>query len=341
MIPRGSQIALLGAACIGLHLSLIAERDDRVGCEYELAARSTGTEPAIGFHSGDDRLPDYITGDECLFCHRFEAGKTWQWNRHNLTIRPTALEPAIMDAMKSHPSLAPLTDEVELVMGTRTRMRLLKRGRTYGKLDLLSTEIIPPKLDIAGKWLHADNPKWDMTKFGESCAGCHATQLDSRTKSFASASLDCYVCHGAATLDHSKDASRILLAKARSESPAVIVSICGQCHLRGGRSKATGLPFPNNFVPGGDLFGDYLVDFQFAEDGQLNLGDRHVYRNARDVIERGETAVTCVSCHSIHGNSTAAHRRLPSTESCQTCHFETGTKSRRKSYEVHSATCGY
>ena len=32
-------------------------------------------------------LPQYMTGDECLFCHR-DIGPMWQENRHQLTIRP-------------------------------------------------------------------------------------------------------------------------------------------------------------------------------------------------------------------------------------------------------------
>src|SRR5262245_22436321 len=33
-------------------------------------------------------VPEFVTGDECLFCHREKVGTAWGVNRHNLTIRP-------------------------------------------------------------------------------------------------------------------------------------------------------------------------------------------------------------------------------------------------------------
>lgn len=289
----------------------------------------------------DPPLPEYITGDECLFCHRFETGQKWQANRHNRTIRAAMFEPATMAQLKTAELVGESAAAVDFVMGNTRRVRFLKKGKSYGRLDLLSVELVPPSADGAAKLLHAEEPIWDSVKFGEQCAGCHATQLNSRTKSFSAASLDCYVCHGAATLDHANDTTRMLLAKARRDPSRVIVSICGQCHLRGGRSKSSALPFPNNFVAGGNLFRDFVVDYSLADDAKLNPGDRHIYQNARDVIERDETGVTCLSCHSVHGGSTVSHRRLAASALCLNCHNATGPKSARKPYEVHSSACGY
>src|ERR1700742_2485374 len=32
-------------------------------------------------------IPEYVHGDECLFCHRNDIGGTWQDNAHGVTIR--------------------------------------------------------------------------------------------------------------------------------------------------------------------------------------------------------------------------------------------------------------
>lgn len=284
-------------------------------------------------------LPDYITGDECLFCHRFEVGKSWQTNRHNLTIRPIDSDETAVRELRAHDALEPFADRVDYVLGNKNRMRFLKKARGYGQLELLSIELVPAKENAVARLLHAQNANWDASKFGDSCAGCHTTQLDSRKRTFAAVSLDCYVCHGAATLDHTKDTAQVLLARARKESPRVVVSICGQCHLRGGRSKSTGLPYPNNFVAGGELFGDFAVDWTLADDLDLNPGDRHIYQNARDVIERGKAEITCLNCHSVHEQSAAAHRRRPNSELCLACHLATGPKSVRRPYVAESPTC--
>ena len=55
-----------------------------------------------------------------------------------------------------------------------------------------------------------------------------------------------------------------LLSRARESNAAEITSICGSCHLRGGRSRTTGLPYPAGFVAGADLFKDFEVDLQFT-----------------------------------------------------------------------------
>src|SRR5258708_39671075 len=35
-------------------------------------------------------IPKYVTGDECLFCHRVKPAGTWQQNPHALTVHPHA-----------------------------------------------------------------------------------------------------------------------------------------------------------------------------------------------------------------------------------------------------------
>src|SRR5712692_8649045 len=32
-------------------------------------------------------VPEYVSGDECLFCHRNDIGPGWSKNRHSLTVR--------------------------------------------------------------------------------------------------------------------------------------------------------------------------------------------------------------------------------------------------------------
>lgn len=192
---------------------------------------------------------DYVTGGECLFCHRNNIGPSWQMNAHALTLRET-------DAGYSH--------------GPRM---LRKNG--YNKFSILD-----PKTN-----------QWDEAKFGERCAGCHATAVDPATRSFAAVGIDCYACHGAVDLKHSGDTSLVPLSKKRHDNAKVVTSICAQCHLRGGAMKKTGLPYANAFVAGFALFADYAADLSKADDQSPNPGDRHVYRNVRDVFERGSDVV--------------------------------------------------
>src|SRR5262249_10143552 len=42
-------------------------------------------------------VPEYLTGDECLFCHEIRIGRTWQSNPHAWTIRPEGVAPVVND----------------------------------------------------------------------------------------------------------------------------------------------------------------------------------------------------------------------------------------------------
>ncbi len=187
------------------------------------------------------------------------------------------------------------------MVGSGSHFRALKLAG-YGRFALLSP----------------DGKTWQPDVFASRCAGCHTTAVDPATHAFSNFALDCYTCHGVVPLVHTGNALLVWLSHTHERPPRQIVAICGQCHLRGGRSRSTGLPYPNNFVAGDDLFGDFQVDLNRADDASLNATDRHVYTKTRAVVERS-SKVTCLNCHPIHVTPTGK-RRIP---------------------ELHSETCDY
>jgi hypothetical protein len=286
-------------------------------------------------------VPDYVTGDECLFCHRTDVGPVWAKNRHHQTIREADAESVPLMALKTSPSLQNLAAEVKLLLGGNQQLRYLKPAKEYGKLELLSVAWVPAHGNEGGKLVAQDNPQWSPRKFQDACAGCHTTGVDSQSRAFSALALDCYVCHGDATLQHSKDSALMLLAKKRHDPARVVTSICAQCHVRSGKSRSTGLPYPNNFVAGDNLFRDFLVDLSPDQVAAVNPADRHILENVRQVVLSGKEEVTCLTCHDVHKESSKKHRQVAQSDSCLTCHHATGSKKIRKSYEVHSTTCGY
>jgi predicted CXXCH cytochrome family protein len=133
----------------------------------------------------------------------------------------------------------------------------------------------------------------------------------------------------------------MILAKSRRDPPRVIASICGQCHIRTGRAKSNGLPYPNNFVAGDNLFRDFEVDFSDKALAKLNPGDRHVVENIRDVVIHGQEAVTCLSCHDVHRQASRKHHTVAEGRICLNCHNAGEPKSKRTLYRVQSPLCGY
>jgi len=311
-------------------------------CHWGSFSSPTKLDPAAwGSDHVGKPVPEFETANECLFCHRDDVGTTWSNNRHNRTIRPIdAKSPALM-ALKELPGFKDLPGEVELVLGGDNRQRFLKPGKAYGTLDLLSVSWSPPRAGQEGKLLTPDRPHWDAKSIGTGCAGCHATGVDSGKHAFAARSLDCFVCHGEVPEKHTKDKSLVFLASKRADPARVVTSVCAQCHIRTGKSKSSGLPYPNNFVPGDNLFRDFQVDFQEESISKLNPADGHVLANVRDVMVLGKDEVTCLSCHDVHKQSSKKHHRVAEGRICLDCHNATGPKKERKPFEVHSKVCGY
>jgi predicted CXXCH cytochrome family protein len=285
-------------------------------------------------------VPEYVTGDECLFCHREKVGTTWSANRHNLTIRSFDEQSPALKALKESPA-KDLAGDIKYVMGNNVRQRFLKPAKAYGTLELLSVEWTPPREKEPGKLVATDNPHWDAKKFGESCAGCHATAVDPKEKSFAAVSLDCYACHGSVPADHTKKPELVILSPKRKDQARVVTSVCAQCHVRTGKSKTTGHPYANNFVAGDNLFRDFQVDFSDNKLKNLGSADRHILENVRDVVVLGKEAMTCLSCHEVHGRSSKKHHRVANSDYCLNCHNADGPKSVRKPSVSQSKTCGY
>src|SRR5215470_18345016 len=120
-----------------------------------------------GNHVGKP-VPDYVHGDECLFCHRNDIGPTWQKNAHGVTVRQREDAPELAKTLESLPDLAEVAKQVEYFLGSRHRARLLKK-EGYGKFSMFNaqaalgangqTEKAPAKL------IDHEKLEWDKEKF--------------------------------------------------------------------------------------------------------------------------------------------------------------------------------
>jgi len=207
-----------------------------------------------------------------LFCHRDDIGSSWLDNAHAWTIR----------RVDEPPQVGKVPPDATHLIG-RDHYRAL-RQRGYGRFSLLA---------VGGQ-------VWQDDVFEKQCVGCHATAVNPDTGEFSSFALDCYSCHGNVPENHAANKGTALLSKTSGATARQVVSICGACHLRGGRSKASGRPYPRAFVAGDDLFKDFSVDLALDRKMQLDASDTHVYVKTRALLE-GEADKTCVDCHKVHG----------------------------------------
>jgi hypothetical protein len=333
----------LWAACLTIELSSAGPDSAPTRSAPAGSAPADGRANWGSDHVGSP-LPEYVTGDECLFCHRDRFGADWSRNVHQRTMRLPDSAATEMAALKAAPEATPFADQVEFVLGNQRQIRFLKRTSEYGKLAILSARFAPSPPGTKSRRVHgslvdAKDIRWDDQSFARSCAGCHTTGVDAKTRAFSAISLDCFTCHGIVDQKHA-ETKAVYLAKEHKDPPRVVVAICGQCHLRTGTSRATGLPYPDNFVAGDNLFRDFQVSLNDADLAAMNPADRHVAQNVREVLE-GKSQTSCVTCHDVHRQTAAKHRQVAEGATCVTCHEPGKPKSQWKHYEVHSTLCAY
>lgn len=286
------------------------------------------------------QLPMYMTGDECLFCHR-DLGETWQWEQHSVTMRVREMLPANLQRILETFAATSVGGGATHVLGEDRGLRLLRPNGAYGQFAIHGSHIVVTDRRVVA--LNTD-AGWDDSTFARECAGCHATAVETESKAFSAFSLDCFVCHGDTPQGHQNEPAMALFAKSREAEPLVEISTCSQCHLRGGASKSSGLPYPNQFVPGDNLFKDFEVDLSPDALARMSPGDRHIFANVRDVVLGGRLDMTCTTCHSVHSMSSRKHRvlkRLQRGLYCAICHDDPDDYSSYIAYERHSAVCQY
>jgi hypothetical protein len=328
----------LGAVCLAVQFSSAGVDAAPAGSAASDDRASWGSD-----HVGSPP-PDYGTGDECLFCHRDRLGADWAKNAHQRTMRPFDPAGPEIAALKAAPQAGSFADQVEFVLGDSKQIRFLKRTAEYGKLAMLSAKYSPTPRGAKSRRVHGTlvdvkDLHWDDQKFARTCAGCHTTGVDPKTHSFSAVSLDCFTCHGIVDQKHA-ETKLVLFAKEHKDPPRVVVAICGQCHLRTGKSQSTGLPYPSNFVAGDNLFRDFQVRLADADLAAMNPADRHVAQNVREVLD-GKSQTSCVTCHDVHRQSATKHRQVAEGATCASCHELGKPKSQWKHYEEHSPLCGY
>jgi hypothetical protein len=97
------------------------------------------------------QVQDYVTGDECLFCHRNTIGVGWSTNRHNLTTRGGA-------------------EAETFLLGAGKLQRALRRTG-YGQFAMEGADF---NAECAGCHMTMVNPKTRAASaVGIDCVACH------------------------------------------------------------------------------------------------------------------------------------------------------------------------
>src|SRR5262249_44237703 len=129
-------IAILAAVLLTICVATMTTSQQTTASKNSQSANDPATWG--GNHVGKG-IPEFVHGDECLFCHRNDVGITWQKNAHGVTVRQQEDAPELRALIDKQERLATVKNQIEYFLGSRHRIRFLKKDG-YGKFDLLSTQ---------------------------------------------------------------------------------------------------------------------------------------------------------------------------------------------------------
>src|SRR5207247_380200 len=93
--------------------------------KQETGRAASGQKPidptAWGTSHAGKPVPEFVHGDECLFCHRNDIGPGWQKNTHGIAIRQSEDASEWRDVFKGQATLSTIAPQVEYFLGSRHR----------------------------------------------------------------------------------------------------------------------------------------------------------------------------------------------------------------------------
>jgi hypothetical protein len=308
--------------CLGALATLLALATI-VACRQGGAARATDVVAATKPAARRDYRATFasplagatLTGSaSCFDCHD-EEGADWKTSRHASTFRPATVENE--DQLSTLGACSDMS--VTHVLGGHHQLRFLveKPDAPWGQGRFLALPCAFSVDSGSMEMHHADD--WRMLPFETSCAHCHVTR-QSQDFSFTETSVGCEACHGPGSA-HVADPTKANTFTFAGRSAAEEVTVCGSCHLQGGKSTRTGFNFPDGWVPGASLFDDYQFDWASLDHPtEAEAIDVHQKLLIREVVVDGTSDMRCTSCHQLHGMSHQKHESLPRQTYCLTCH---------------------
>ncbi len=191
------------------------------------------------------------------------------------------------------------------------------------------------------------------------CAGCHMTgyapQFDKEAKSWkgpgagAELGIACEKCHGPGSLH--VDEARAARGQPAATKPGKILhplkdlnaqqqnQLCAQCHGRNTNKKDREIAFPIGFLPGDTNIQDHIFFWSYSGDPNPDHSryfwpndwakrNRQQWQDFTKSTHFAKTAVTCLTCHTFHGQWAENQLRLPREQLCAECHTASGLAKR-------------
>ena len=191
------------------------------------------------------------------------------------------------------------------------------------------------------------------------CSGCHMTgytpEFDKEAKRWKGAppgvelGISCEKCHGPGSL-HAAEA-KSTEGKPIAAKPGKILHplkdlnalqqnhLCAQCHGRNTNKKDREIAFPVGFLPGDTNVQDHIFLWSYSGDPNPDhtsyfwpndwaKRNRQQWQDFTKSSHFTKTEVTCLTCHTFHGQWAESNLRLPREKICTECHTASGLAKR-------------
>ncbi len=281
--------------------------------------------------------PKYAGSSECSDCHR-DLSRPYRESNHAKALQEAEDEDTVVLADFSagaevrtvvfslNGTPRPFTlEDVTWVMGAgRYRQAFIYQNedtyRVFPAVWNVTTQQWDAYVLGSGDWL--TDPAYDWL---ENCAGCHTTGLNLEEREWEDDGVMCEACHGPG--ENHIDAADEAGSRPTDEDialihNAIVVSpdsaICGRCHARGIAADNIH-PFSTEYLPGGDLLGDFTPVGEDAADSwwitnharqnnmQFNEWRDSAHATALETMSASSQAQdACLQCHSADYGFTQA-----------------------------------
>jgi len=302
-----------------------------------------------------DRTGTTFVGSEtCKTCHE-RTYLEWRTSLHSRMMRDAKREPLsiIGDFRQAPNDVRPFTqNDIAYTLGSQWKQQYLKKE---GK-DLI---VLPSQYNLfTDEWKSYYPDELAKRNWYNECAGCHATGVDPKKKTFVEMGVACEACHGPGS-NHVEAVPGYEIPTIISGSrltPRLAAQICGSCHTAG-RDKTGKYAYPVDYQThkGEANIKLYFNEFSNGADADRKRfwpsgESRHSNQQYLDwkQSQHAKVGVTCITCHSVHsGKSTLesigevqnplvvirSKTRLFEDRLCKSCHT---TPQYRSAHRIHS-----
>jgi len=253
-----------------------------------------------------DRFDATFVGSKtCKKCHE-RTYLEWKTSLHSRMMRDVKADPLanIGNFNLSSEVRTFRESEVSYTLGSQWRQQYLKKQGD----DLL---VLPASYHFnTDKWTpyYPDEP--EKREWWTECAGCHATGVDPKKKTFVEMGVACEACHGPGS-NHVEAIPGFeiptIISAARLNT-ALSAQICGSCHTRG-HDKQGKFAYPVDYqTHKGEanlkLYFNEVKPDNGEESKYFWPSGESKYSNQQYLdwkkSEHAKVGVTCATCHSVH-----------------------------------------